>query len=75
MGEFEGPPHEAATFAHDVGDLLTSVRIQGKPYFEIVSSSVNADGKFLGSIVRSGVTESPYRRTKIAMRAITDTLQ
>ena len=64
MGEFEGPSDEAARFKHDVGDLLTSVRIQGKPYFEIVSSPVNADGNFLGSIVRSGVTESPYQETR-----------
>jgi len=64
MGEFEGPPPEASTFAHDVESLLTSVRIQGKPYFEIVSSSVNADGKFLGNIVRSGVTESPYQEVR-----------
>lgn len=88
MGEFEGRQVEASTFAHDLENLLTSVRIHGKPYFEIVpmrktasvlqtmkrsfrdltrpkvarsvGSSVKADGIFLGSIIRSGVTESPY---------------
>ena len=60
----KGPPDEAARFSHDIGDLLTSIRIQGKPYFEIVSSSVKADGIFLGSIVRSCVTENPYQEAR-----------
>ena len=68
MGEFEGPPHEASIFAHDVEGLLTSVRIQGKPYFEMVSrsvgSSVNVDGIFLGSIVQSNITENPYQEVR-----------
>jgi hypothetical protein len=68
IGKFEGRPDEASTFAHDVEYLLTSVHIQGKPYFEIVSmragSSVKADGTFFGSIVRSGATESPYQETR-----------
>ncbi|MGR8998495.1 MAG: tetratricopeptide repeat protein [Gammaproteobacteria bacterium] len=68
MGEFEGPPHESSSFAQEVENLLTSVRVQGKPYFEIVSrpvnSSVNADGIFLGSIVRSSITENPYQEVR-----------
>lgn len=92
MGEFEGNPNEAAGFVNAVGNLLTSVTIQGKPYFEIVpvqetasalktkkrsfkdlarpdvvksvSSSLKADGIFLGSIVRSDSNDSPYQEQR-----------
>ncbi len=42
MGEFEGIADEASRFGHDVEDILASVRIQGKPYFEIVSTRETA---------------------------------
>ncbi|MGR9107305.1 MAG: hypothetical protein ACU843_10290 [Gammaproteobacteria bacterium] len=37
FGEFQGRPDETSQFAQDLENLLTSVRIQGKPYFEIIS--------------------------------------
>lgn len=80
MGEFEGRPNEASQFSHEVENLLSSITIQGKPYFEIVkmqetakpkksrkrayAQSVNADGIFLGSIVRSDATDSSYQEKR-----------
>lgn len=42
IGEFEGRKDVASAFTNDVENLLTSVRIQDKPYFDIVSSRQTA---------------------------------
>ncbi len=92
MGEFEGKATDASSFSRQVEDSLAAVRIQGRPYFEMISAeqtaralqsenrsfkdlnspdvarsigiSTNADGIFLGNVVRSGATDSSYQEQR-----------